>query len=37
MNHVVASMHWPGLEVERSMEAMELFAKEVFPRVRQGI
>jgi len=33
----VMSMHWPGLEVSRSMEAMELFAEEVFPRVRQGI
>lgn len=37
MNHVVMSMHWPGLEVARSVEAMELFAEEVFPRVRQGI
>ena len=37
MNHVVMSMHWPGLEVARSMESMELFAEEVFPRVRQGI
>jgi alkanesulfonate monooxygenase SsuD/methylene tetrahydromethanopterin reductase-like flavin-dependent oxidoreductase (luciferase family) len=37
MNHVVMSMHWPGLEVARSMEAMELFAEEVMPRVRSGI
>lgn len=37
MNHVVMSMHWPGLEVARSMEAMELLAEEVFPRVRQGM
>jgi alkanesulfonate monooxygenase SsuD/methylene tetrahydromethanopterin reductase-like flavin-dependent oxidoreductase (luciferase family) len=37
MNHVVMSMHWPGLEVARSVESMELFAEEVFPRVRQGI
>jgi alkanesulfonate monooxygenase SsuD/methylene tetrahydromethanopterin reductase-like flavin-dependent oxidoreductase (luciferase family) len=37
MNHVVISMHWPGLEVARSIEAMELFAEEVIPRVRQGI
>jgi alkanesulfonate monooxygenase SsuD/methylene tetrahydromethanopterin reductase-like flavin-dependent oxidoreductase (luciferase family) len=37
MNHVVMSMHWPGLEVARSMESMELFAEEVFPRVRQSI
>jgi alkanesulfonate monooxygenase SsuD/methylene tetrahydromethanopterin reductase-like flavin-dependent oxidoreductase (luciferase family) len=37
MNHIVMSMHWPGLEVTRSMEAMQLLAEEVFPRVRQGL
>jgi len=37
MNHVVISMHWPGLDVGYSTEAMELFAEEVIPRVRQGI
>jgi alkanesulfonate monooxygenase SsuD/methylene tetrahydromethanopterin reductase-like flavin-dependent oxidoreductase (luciferase family) len=37
MNHVVMSMHWPGLEVSRSIESMQLVAEEVFPRVRQGI
>jgi len=37
MNHIVMSMHWPGLEVARSTEAMELFAEEVIPRVCQGI
>ena len=37
MNHVVMSMHWPGLDVARSMETMELIAEEVFPRVRQGL
>ncbi len=37
MNHVVMSMHWPGLEISRSMETMQIIAEEVFPRVRQGI
>lgn len=37
MNHVVMSMHWPGLEVSQSIESMQLVAEEVFPRVRQGI
>ncbi len=37
MNHVVMSMHWPGLEVSRSMETMQIIAEEVFPRVRQGL
>ena len=37
MNHVVMSLHWPGLEVARSIESMQLIAEEVFPRVRQGL
>ena len=37
MNHIVMSMHWPGLEVASSMETMQLLAEEVFPRVRQGL
>lgn len=37
MNHVVMSMHWPGLEVSQSMETMQLIAEEVFPKVRQGL
>lgn len=37
MNHIVMSMHWPGLEIARSMEAMQLFAEEVMPRVAQGL
>jgi alkanesulfonate monooxygenase SsuD/methylene tetrahydromethanopterin reductase-like flavin-dependent oxidoreductase (luciferase family) len=37
MNHIVMSMHWPGMEVSRSMEAMQLIAEEVFSKVRQGL
>jgi len=37
MNNVVMSMHWPGLDVARSIESMQIVAEEVFPRVRQGI
>ena len=37
INHIVMSMHWPGLEVARSIETMQLLAEEVFPRVRQGL
>jgi alkanesulfonate monooxygenase SsuD/methylene tetrahydromethanopterin reductase-like flavin-dependent oxidoreductase (luciferase family) len=37
MNHIVMSMHWPGLEVARSIETMQLLSEEVFPRVRQGL
>src|SRR3546814_8398713 len=32
MNHVVMSMHWPGLEVARSMEAMQMLAEEEIGR-----
>lgn len=37
MNHIVMSMHWPGLEASRSMESLQLFAEEVMPRVVQGL
>ena len=37
MNHIVMSLHWPGLEVSQSMETMQILAEEVFPRVRQGL
>ncbi len=37
VNHIVMSMHWPGLEVAQSIESMQIMAEEVFPRVRQGL
>ncbi len=37
LNHIVMSMHWPGLEVARAIESMQLFAEEVIPRVRQAL
>ncbi len=37
MNHIVMSLHWPGLEVARSIETMRILAEEVFPMVRQGM
>jgi alkanesulfonate monooxygenase SsuD/methylene tetrahydromethanopterin reductase-like flavin-dependent oxidoreductase (luciferase family) len=37
VNHIVMSMHWPGLDIARSMESMQLMAEEVFPLVRQGL
>jgi alkanesulfonate monooxygenase SsuD/methylene tetrahydromethanopterin reductase-like flavin-dependent oxidoreductase (luciferase family) len=36
VNHVVMSLHWPGLDVARSMEAMQMLAEEVFPVVRKA-
>ena len=37
MNHIVMSMHWPGLEIAHSIECMQLLAEEVFPKVRQAL
>ena len=37
MNHIVMSMHWPGLEVEASIASLQLFAEEVMPRVAEGL
>jgi len=36
VNHVVMSLHWPGLDIRHSMDAMQLLAEEVFPKVRQA-
>ncbi len=36
VNHIVMSLHWPGLDIRHSMDAMQLLAEEVMPRVRQG-
>ena len=37
VNHIVMSMHWPGLEVARSIEAMHILAEDVFPKVRSAL
>lgn len=36
VNHVVMSLHWPGLDIRHSMDAMQLLADEVFPKVREA-
>jgi alkanesulfonate monooxygenase SsuD/methylene tetrahydromethanopterin reductase-like flavin-dependent oxidoreductase (luciferase family) len=37
MNHIIMSMHWPGLDGSQSEDSLQLIAEEVFPMVRQGI
>ncbi len=37
INHLVVSMHWPGMESSLAMDAMRLFAEEVMPAVRRDI
>lgn len=34
MNHIVMSMHWPGLPVSAAMDSLHLMAEEVIPKVR---
>ena len=37
INHLVASMHWPGMQTAAAMDAMQLFAEQVMPAVRQAL
>jgi alkanesulfonate monooxygenase SsuD/methylene tetrahydromethanopterin reductase-like flavin-dependent oxidoreductase (luciferase family) len=37
INHLIASMHWPGMEAEVAMDAMRMYAEEVMPKVRQAV
>jgi alkanesulfonate monooxygenase SsuD/methylene tetrahydromethanopterin reductase-like flavin-dependent oxidoreductase (luciferase family) len=34
VNHVVMSMHWPGLDARHSLDSLQLMAEEVMPKVR---
>jgi alkanesulfonate monooxygenase SsuD/methylene tetrahydromethanopterin reductase-like flavin-dependent oxidoreductase (luciferase family) len=36
VNHIVASVHWPGMPNSLALEQLELLAKEVMPAVRQA-
>ena len=37
VNHIIASMQWPGMEHQVTMDAMQMLSEEVFPRVNQGL
>ena len=37
INHLVISTHWPGMEPQVAMDAMQLFAETVMPQVRQAL
>lgn len=37
VNHIVLSIHWPGMEMSVANDALELFAAEVMPAVRAGV
>jgi alkanesulfonate monooxygenase SsuD/methylene tetrahydromethanopterin reductase-like flavin-dependent oxidoreductase (luciferase family) len=36
VNHLVASVHWPGMPNSLALEQLELLAREVRPLLRQG-
>jgi alkanesulfonate monooxygenase SsuD/methylene tetrahydromethanopterin reductase-like flavin-dependent oxidoreductase (luciferase family) len=36
VNHLVASVHWPGMSNSLALEQMQLLAEEVMPMVRNG-
>lgn len=37
VNHLIVSTHWPGMEAAVATEAMQRFAEEVAPRVREAL
>lgn len=37
INHLVASMQWPGMPIEVAMDSMRMYAEEVMPKVRQAV
>ena len=34
--HFVAQLYMPGMSMERHIEALEIFAEQVIPRVQRG-
>jgi alkanesulfonate monooxygenase SsuD/methylene tetrahydromethanopterin reductase-like flavin-dependent oxidoreductase (luciferase family) len=36
INHLVASLHWPGMPHSLALEQMQILAEEVMPAVRSG-
>ena len=37
VNHIIASMQWPGMDYRITMDAMQLLSEEVFPKVNQAV
>jgi len=37
INHLIMSMHWPGMDTSAGMDAMRLFAEEVMPQVKAAL
>ena len=37
VNHIVASVHWPGMPNSLALDQLQILAEEVMPQVRQGL
>ena len=37
VNHIVASVHWPGMPNTLALDQLQILAEEVMPQVRQAI
>ncbi|MFI4948372.1 MAG: LLM class flavin-dependent oxidoreductase [Alphaproteobacteria bacterium] len=37
VNHIVASVHWPGMPKSLALDQLQILADEVMPQVRRGI
>ncbi|MBV8777988.1 MAG: flavin-dependent oxidoreductase, partial [Alphaproteobacteria bacterium] len=37
VNHIVASVHWPGMPNNLALEQLDILAREVMPAVRQAV
>jgi hypothetical protein len=36
VNHIVASVHWPGMPNSLALDQLQILAEEVLPQVRQA-
>ena len=37
VNHIVASVHWPGMPNALALDQLQILAEEVMPQVRRAI
>ena len=37
VNHIVASIHWPGMPNSLALDQLQILAEEVMPQVRRAI
>jgi len=37
VNHIVASVHWPGMPNRLALDQLQILAEEVMPQVRRGL